>query len=190
MVLVVLLSYSFDSVQRSLVVINELLLPFNVLEHVLALGQINVVGEHLGILFIKFVNFGQPFIEFIVVVKPRDGDEILPFQELAHVVVDQVVLEHGHKVGGLVVHDVCDHFGVVVVSAGQIFSFQVLLNHNFYRIPRLRLAKRIVQIYVRAEHSRHVGEVVITLPLLRGLIEVILRGQHPLQPQIEGRAIF
>ena len=51
------------------------------------------------------------------------------FEELTHVVVDEVVLKHRDNVRVLVVDYVIDDLDVVIVATRQVLALKVLLRH-------------------------------------------------------------
>ena len=50
--------------------INQLLLPLNVLEHELALGHANVVREHLRVVLVELEDSGQAVLRLFISVEP------------------------------------------------------------------------------------------------------------------------
>ena len=88
--------------------VNQLLLPLDVLEHVLGLGKHHVVGEDLGIFVVEAAELGQADFGL------RLG--VVTLQELIDIVKDKVVLEDGDNVSVLVVDKVVYDLQVVVVS--------------------------------------------------------------------------
>ena len=98
--------------------INESLLPLNVLKHVFALRQHEVVGEHFRVLFVKLHDFGQTLLGFL--------ESVPTFQELTHIVVDQVIFEDGNEACRFIIDDVIDDLSVIVLSRGHVFGVQAL----------------------------------------------------------------
>ena len=98
--------------------INEPLLPFDVLEHVLVLGQHEVVREHLGVLLIEFKHLGQSGFHLWLSVSA--------LQEFAHIIIYQVVFEDRYKTRGFIIDYVIDDFSIVVLSGGHVFLLQGL----------------------------------------------------------------
>ena len=82
------------------------------------------------------------FVEVVDLWEARDGLVVCveALQELAHVVVDQVVLEHRHDVRVLVVNYVVDDLHVVVVAARQVLPLEVLLRNRQQRLAEHRAA--------------------------------------------------
>lgn len=105
--------------------VNQFLLLLDVLEEVLVLRQRHVVRKDLGVLLVKLKHPRQSLVALY--------GQVVPLHELADVVVDEVVFEHGHHPGLLVVNDVIDDFHVVVLLAGQVLLVQVLLQNVLQR---------------------------------------------------------
>ena len=111
-----------DPLQPSLPLINCPLLPLNILEHELILGERHIVRKHLRVLLIKLINLRQPGHTFMQL--------ILSLHKLAYIVINQEILEHRHHVGVLVVDYVVDHFDVIEVFVRHVQGVltQVLLH--------------------------------------------------------------
>ena len=66
--------------------VDELLFPLDVLEHVFVFWHHHVVRKHLRVLLVEFKHSRQPFLYLIAL--------ICSLQVLGKVIKDQVVLEH------------------------------------------------------------------------------------------------
>ena len=82
--------------------VNQALLPLDIPEHVLALGQADEVGEHLRVFLIEFAELGQSHLRLGLAL-------VGALQELIDVVEDQVVLKYAHHVRLLIVNQVIDN---------------------------------------------------------------------------------
>ena len=102
--------------------VNQLLLPLDVLEHVLGLREDHVVGEDLGVLVVEAAKLGQADLSLWL--------GVVTLQELVDVVEDEIILEDGDYVGVLVVDKVVYDFKVIVVSVSRVLLAKVVLNHK------------------------------------------------------------
>ena len=84
------------------------LLLLNVAEHVATLRQHDIVRKDLAVLLVE-VNDARKTARALAM-------HVEALEELAHVVVDKVVLKYGHNMCVLVVDDVIHNLNVVVVS--------------------------------------------------------------------------
>ena len=83
--------------------VDKALLTLDVLEHVLAFGQLDEIRKHLRVLLIEVAEFRKAHVTFVLAV-------VEPLHELIDVVEDQVVFEDAHHVSLLVVNQIVDHF--------------------------------------------------------------------------------
>lgn len=111
-----------------ILLIDQLLLPLNVFEHVLAFGEADVVGEDLRVGVVELAQFGHAGL--------RLGLRVGALEELVDVVQDQVVLEDGDHVGVLVVDQVVYYLDVVVVVVCRVLLRQSFLDLHLKLIVR------------------------------------------------------
>jgi hypothetical protein len=104
------------------------LLLLDVLEHVLAFGEDDEVGEDLRVLVVEAAEFGQSHLGLLLVVGP--------LQELVDVVQDQVVFEDRDDVRVFVVYQVIHCLHVVVVSVGAVFLAERVLDDHAELVMR------------------------------------------------------
>ena len=105
-----------------ILLVNQLLLLLDILEHVLALRQDHIVGEHLRVFIVETTQFGQSHLGLLVSVRP--------LQELIDVVQYQVVFEDRYYVSILIIDQVIYCLHIVVVSICAVLIAQVPLNHH------------------------------------------------------------
>ena len=78
--------------------INQFLFTLNILEHIVALRDSNVIGEYLRVVVVELEHPWQPLMGFLDVVKP--------LQVFGEVIEDEILLEHRNDVTLLIVHNV------------------------------------------------------------------------------------
>lgn len=104
-------------------IVYHSLFSLYVLKHEFRLWYRNVIGEHFGVLFIKFKHLGESLVTLL--------RGVMSLEELRNIVKYQVVLEHTYYMSVLVVDDICHDFRIVVLSRCKIFLFKVLSHYIF-----------------------------------------------------------
>lgn len=108
--------------------VNEFLLPLNVLEHVLVFRQHHVVWKHFGILLVELKYPWKSFNSLNMSVES--------LQVFRKVIENKVILEDRYNVSVLVVHNVADDLRIVVVLRCQVLLIQRLSNKAFKEVTQ------------------------------------------------------
>ena len=149
--------------EELLLVVDESLLALDVLEHVLVLREHHVVGEHLRVLFVELEDLGQTHLGLL--------GGVAALEELAHVVVDEVVLEDGDQPSGLVVDYVVYDLGLVVLTTGHVLLGQLVGDEWMLQVALRRLQTDQAVILRGVEQHEQVS-VLLEVVHVQSLVEL------------------
>lgn len=96
--------------------VYELLLAFNILEHVLAFGDADVIWKHLRVVIVEFEDSWKSVLSLLIGIKALEV-----FREI---VKDKVFFEDRNDVSLLIIHDICGYLRIIVFLRGEILGVQ------------------------------------------------------------------